>query len=272
MRRIAAFGALFGVLTLLLAGAGAAQAQPRAIIGFIPTAPAPKMPLLFDLAQRDFSYGVTSPSLGAYSKRQMLLDMSGGSRIANHAYSDDLKRLDLRLNPAGDARIKGWRLARKRARDAPGDVVPGLLASSLQQRGHRVGYVGVYGIPQSEAIVAANRRGHIDQVSMGTIGTFATRALGMWQRTDVLVARFPSDESGLAALDGILAQRRPDDLILIVRAPPAGAGPHCAFRFAWCLSRRTRSSRTGRRSGRSRWAPRWTTPLRGGGRGCSLRG
>ena len=50
MRRIAAFGALFGVLTLLLAGAGAAQAQPRALIGFIPTAPAPKMPLLFDLS------------------------------------------------------------------------------------------------------------------------------------------------------------------------------------------------------------------------------
>src|SRR6266513_2505177 len=195
MRRIAAFGALFGVLTVLLAGAGAAQAQPRALIGFIPTAPAPKMPLLFDLAQRDFSYGVTSPTLGAYSKRQMLLDMSEGSR-----------------------------LARKRARDAPGDVVPGLLASSLQQRGHRVGYVGVYGIPQSEAMVAANRRGHIDQVSMGTIGTFATRALRMWQTADVLVARFPSDESGLAALDGILAHRRPDDLILVIRAPPAGQG------------------------------------------------
>src|SRR3954447_15065063 len=181
MRRIAVFGAVFGALAVLLAGAGVAQARPRALIGFIPTAPAPKMPLLFDLAERDFSYGVTSPTLGAYFKRQMLLDMSQGSRIANHAYPDDLRRLDLRPNPAGDARIKGWRLARKRARDAPGDVVPGLFASTLQQRGDRVGYVGVAGFQQSEAIVAANRRGHIDQVSLGTIGTFAARALRVWQ-------------------------------------------------------------------------------------------
>jgi hypothetical protein len=222
MRRIAVFGAVFGALAVLLAGVGVAQARPRALIGFIPTAPAPKMPLLFDLAERDFSYGVTSPTLGAYFKRQMLLDMSQGSRIANHAYPDDLRRLDLRLNPAGDARIKGWRLARKRARDAPGDVVPGLLASTLQQRGDSVGYVGVAGFQQSEAVVAANRRGHIDRVSLGTIGTFAARALRVWGTSDVLVARFPSDEGGLAALDAILAQRRPGDLLLIVRAPPAG--------------------------------------------------
>src|SRR5438552_17309011 len=113
MRRIAVLGAILGVIAAcLLGGAGAAEASPRALIGFIPTAPAPKMPLLFDLAERDFSYGVTSPTLGAYSKRQMLLDMSQGSRIANHAYPDDLARLDLRLNPAGDGRIKGWRPAR----------------------------------------------------------------------------------------------------------------------------------------------------------------
>src|SRR3712207_4098716 len=122
MRRTAA---LLAVLTACLALAATADARPRALIGFVPTAPAPKMPLLFDLAERDFSYGVTSPTIGAFSKRQMLLDMSQGSRIANHAYPDPLKRLDLRLLDGGDGRIKGFRLARRRAVDAPGDVVPG---------------------------------------------------------------------------------------------------------------------------------------------------
>jgi hypothetical protein len=224
MRRIAAFGAVLGVLAgLILGAAAAADAQPRVLIGFVPTSPAPKMPLLFDLAERNFSYGVTSPTLGAFSKRQMLLDISQGSRIANHAYPDPLERLDLRLGNSGDGRIKGFRLARKRARDAPGDVVAGLLGSTLQRHGQRIGYVGVDGFQQTEALVAANRRGHVERVSLGTIGTFATRALRLWARTDVLVARFPTDDAGLAALDGVLSGRRPDDLILIVRAPPAGA-------------------------------------------------
>jgi hypothetical protein len=223
MRRIAAFGAVLGVFALCLAGAAGASARPRALIGFVPTEPAPKMPLLFDLAERDFSYGVTSPTLGAFAKRQMLLDMSQGSRIANHAYPDPLKRLDLRLGDAGDGRIKGFRLARRRALDAPGDVVPGLFGSTLQRHGEKIGYVGVAGFQQTEALVAANRRGHVESVSLGTVGTFATRARALWDRTDVLVARFPSDASGLAALDGVLRARRPGDLILIVRAPPAGA-------------------------------------------------
>jgi hypothetical protein len=152
----------------------------------------------------------------------MLLDMSAGSRIANPSYPEKLKRLDLLVGPAGDGRVRGFRLVRRRARDAPGDVVPGLFGSTLQHHAERIGYVGVSGFEQTEAVVAANRRGHVERASMGTIGTFAARAVRMWNQTDVLVARFPNDASGLAALDGILPARRPGDLILIVRAPPAG--------------------------------------------------
>src|SRR5947209_17334238 len=147
MRRIAAFGAVFGVLAacLSLVAAGPAQARPRALIAFIPTQPAPKMPLLFDLAERDFSYGVTSPTLGAYSKRQMLLDVSQGSRIANHAYPRDLQRLDMVSGPIGIGRIKGFFAAYRRAIDAPGDVVPGLMASTVEAHGGTVAYAGVAG-------------------------------------------------------------------------------------------------------------------------------
>src|SRR5436305_7487868 len=222
MRRIAAFSAVLGVVAGCLLGPPAAAARPRALIGFMPTSPAPKMPLLFDLAERDFSYGVTSPTLGAFSKRQMLLGMSAGSRIANNAYPRVIKRLDLAVGAGGDGQIAGFARAAKRAHDAPGDVVPGLFGGTLEQHGQRIGYVGVSGFEQTEAVVAANRMGHVERVSMGTVGTFARRAIQLWAATDVLVARFPNDASGLAALDGVLRAGRPGDLILIVRAPPAG--------------------------------------------------
>src|SRR5918992_3871089 len=194
MRRRAAFLAVLGAIGMLLALPAGALAAPRTLIAFVPTEPAPKSPLLFDLAQRDFSYGMASPSIGAYSKRQMLLDMSQGSRIANSAYPEKLKRLDLRLDPDGGGQMKGFRRARRRADDAPGDVIPGLLADTLKRRGKTAAYVGVVGFPQTEAVAAADRKGRIERLSLGTIGTFADRTLALWGRHELVVARFPSDE------------------------------------------------------------------------------
>src|SRR4029077_20725208 len=71
-------------------------------------------------------------------------------------------------------------------------------------------------------VVAADEAGRVQRVSLRTIGTFAPRALGLWSRSDLLGARFPDDEAGLAALDQILGARRSNDLIIVVRAPPAG--------------------------------------------------
>ncbi|MEA2411985.1 MAG: hypothetical protein QOC77_2546 [Thermoleophilaceae bacterium] len=218
MRRVL-LPALLGVL-VLLALAPAAFAR-RAMIAFIPTQPAPKMPLLFDLEQRNFAYGVTSPTIGSYSKRQMLLDMSAGTRIANGAYGHPLGRLDLDYGPGG-GRMKGWFYDNKRAENAPGDVLPGLFTSTLERAGHRVAYAGVVGFEQTEAVVAASRAGAIEKVSLGTIGTFPQRALDLWRSADVVVARFPPDAQGLEALDRIVAARQPGDMIYAIRAPPPG--------------------------------------------------
>src|SRR4051794_16081563 len=220
MRTRAALAAAL-VALLALAFASPAAARGRMLIAFLPQKPEPKMPLLFDLAERDFAYGVTSPTLGGYTKRQMLLDMSQGTRIANNAYPRSLGRLDLVLLDGG-GRLSGWTYNARRAKDAPGDVVPGLLAQTLENAGLHVGYVGVVGFEQTEATVAANRIGRVPEISLGTMGTFAHRALALWARTNVLVARFPPDDAGLAALDKVVAGSRPDDLIYAVRAPPAG--------------------------------------------------
>jgi hypothetical protein len=210
--------ALGALLSLALAPSAAAK---RVLIAFIPTQPAPKSPLLFALEQRNFAFGFTSPSIGSYSKRQMLLDMSAGTRIANNAYGRPIGRLDLVYGPNG-GRILGWFYDRKRAEDAPGDVLPGVFVSALESAGHRVGYSGVLGFEQTEAIVAAGRTGEVDGVSLGTIGTFAQRTLDLWRQSDVVVARFPGDERGLEALDQILAARQPGDLVYAMRAPPPG--------------------------------------------------
>src|SRR4051794_21873741 len=90
MRIRAALVAALVPLLLLVLAAPAGAARGRVLIAFIPQKPEPKMPLLFDLAERDFAYGVTSPTLGGYTKRQMLLDMSQGTRIANNAYPRSL--------------------------------------------------------------------------------------------------------------------------------------------------------------------------------------
>ncbi len=222
MRRVLPVLAL-GMLALLALALAPAASAKRAMVAFIPTQPAPKMPLLFDLEQRNFAYGVTSPTLGSYSKRQMLLDMSGGTRIANSAYGGPIGRLDLDYGPRG-GRMEGWFYDNKRAKDAPGDVLPGLFASTLEAAGHHVAYSGVIGFEQTEATVAADRGGRVERVSLGTIGTFARRTLALWHESDVVVARFPEDDRGLEALDRILAARQPGDLIYVIRAPPPGRG------------------------------------------------
>jgi hypothetical protein len=118
--------------------------------------------------------------------------------------------------------MEGWFYDNKRAERAPGDVLPGLFASTLEQAGHRLAYAGVVGFEQTEATVAADRAGAVEKVSLGTIGTFPQRVLDLWKSADVVVARFPPDAAGLEALDRIVAARQPGDLIYAIRAPPPG--------------------------------------------------
>ena len=73
-------------------------------------------------------------------------------------------------------------------------------------------YAGVVGFEQTEAVLAADRKGRMQRVSLGTTGTFADRALRLWGDSRLLVARFPPDERGLEALDRIVSRMRPDDL------------------------------------------------------------
>jgi hypothetical protein len=142
--------------------------------------------------------GLTSPTVGGFKARQMGLDMSQGTRIPTRLYSKRIGALRLR-----GARLTEWRVALRRAADAPGDIKPGLLASAIESAGGRVGYKGPGGFSVA-AIVAANRRGGVSPLQAGdTLGVF----------------ELAPGSAGLHQLDELLAARGRDDLVYVVRSP-----------------------------------------------------
>lgn len=199
----------------------AQPAPPRAVIAFLPATPAPKQPLLDEFAVRGMAVGLTSPTLGGYSSRQMLLDVSQGSRVSTRVYPGRPRPLGLVTRGPGGF-IDGWSRAVERARDISEELMPGLLADTLARNGRRVAYAGILGFEQVEAIAAADREGRVRRAELTTLGTFDRRAVRLWAASDVLVARLPPDEPGLDALDALLRARRERDLVYVVRAPPPG--------------------------------------------------
>ncbi|HEX4734719.1 MAG TPA: hypothetical protein VH247_09920 [Thermoleophilaceae bacterium] len=196
--RMRAAGALACALTVCCSAAPA-QARPQAVIAFLPAGPGETKPLLDELAARGMAIGMTSPTVGGFKQRQMGLDMTQGTRIPTRLYSGPIGS----LRPRG-RHLDGWALAAGRARDAPGDLVPGLLASTIEAAGGRVGWsAGGHGFSIAP-IVAGNRQGGVSPLKAGD-------ALG--------VVQLAPGAFGLRQLDELLAARGRDDLVYAVRAP-----------------------------------------------------
>ena len=224
MRGLAVAAALLGAL--VLCAPVTAEAAPRALVAFLPfeedRVDRPGLPLLDELARRDLAVGLTSPTLGGYSDRQMALDVSQGTRVAAQAYDRPLEPFD--LVGLGDARgnMSRWEAVVVRAERAPANVVPGLLGDAVRRAGRRVGYAGEVAEPHYQAVVAADRRGRLHPAGRFDEASFTRRALELWRQVDLLVTRLPRDEAGLRALDRLLSARRAEDLVYVVRSPPLG--------------------------------------------------
>jgi hypothetical protein len=191
-----------GALACALAvccSAASAQARPQAVIAFLAPGPGETRPLLEEFATRGMAIGLTSPTVGGFKQRQVGLDMSQGTRIPTRLYSGPIGT----LRPRGD-QLEGWELAVKRARDAPGDLVPGLLASAIEDVGGRVGWSSAANGFSIAPIVASNRRGGVSPLQPGD-------ALGVFE--------LAPGAAGLRQLDQLLRARGPDDLVYVVRAP-----------------------------------------------------
>jgi hypothetical protein len=199
---------------LIAAAALAAVASPAAA-----AAPGPRAAVLFVpgpvLAQPGLSLGITSPTLGGYKRAQFAIDLSQGARISTRAYTRPFPSVALEVR-GQRAEVRGWGSVVRRAHDAPGDIVPGLLATTIARAGGSVAYAGVSGAEDTEAFAAADGAGRIGRVSIGPAAGFGGRAVALWRSGSLLVARLPSS----SALPELLRARRSQDLVVVVQAPP----------------------------------------------------
>ena len=101
----------------------------------------------------------------------------------------------------------------------PADVVPGLLASAVTERGGHVGYAGPSAARNREAAVAADRAGRVERVVLAEPSRVDAAALGLWRTTDLVVAKLAPGPPGIGQLRAILAARRAGDLVLVIQDP-----------------------------------------------------
>src|SRR3954469_1104172 len=196
--RMRAAGALACAIAPLWLAAPA-QARPQAVIAFLPHGPGETRPLLEELAARGMAVGMTSPAVGGFKVRQMGLDMNQGARIPTRLYSGPIGPLRLRRG-----HLIGWAVALRRAAQAPGDLKPGLLASTIERAGGRVGFGAKRGSYSIAPIVAANQRGGVSPLQTGD---------------RLRVFELAPGAAGLQQLDRLLAARGRDDFVYVVRAP-----------------------------------------------------
>ncbi len=176
----------------------AAPAQPRVTIAMVP--PGTEVGEIAE-AVPGISPGVLSSGLGAVPASQTYLDIGQGSRLFSSLYPRALPPLVVRGN-----RVRGsrWRAVIERAADAPADIEPGLLASTLADGGISIAASPLAG---SSGLIAADRDGRVARASHCEPG----RCPG------VTVASV--ELSQLAAL-GRRLDENPEDLLIALERPP----------------------------------------------------
>jgi hypothetical protein len=213
-------------LAVGLAGPAAAQARdPRVVLAFLPAGgdnnPEPVLDRLDERSH--LAIGLVSATQGRSSPEQTVLDVSAGSRTSRAVYDpEEAPLLELVRGGDGTGFVFGWNKALARADSAPAEIVPGLLASRIPGG---AAYAGVAGRTHVEAAVAADRAGDIAAVSLGPAATVARRARGLLRRHRLVVVGLPTSDKGDAALDGLLRDRHPDDLLIVVQTPPRARVP-----------------------------------------------
>jgi hypothetical protein len=162
--------------------------------------------------------GLWSSAQGGYARQQVLLDISQGTRQPTGLYSDvdedgDDELDELRFDLASRA-FANWEPFRARATDVSRTLRPGLLGGSVPGG---AAFVTARGAPLQPAIVAADERGRVAEISRGKVSTLAARARASTQR--LVVVSVPFGRVGQAQLSQLARQRAPDELLLIIQLP-----------------------------------------------------
>jgi hypothetical protein len=185
------------------------------------------------------SVGIVSAAQDQYSPAQFLLDMSQGARVASSSYPSPTPPA-LSLAPSGGgAVIEGWAAARGRAERAPQLLQPGLLAAEVPGGAAYAGVaeapsatrrVGGAGSPTGPAgahldgVLAADRRGRVAAVSLGSAATLLTRVRALCRSRRLVVADLPGGPRGLADVRALSAGRPPQELLIVLQRAPGTRG------------------------------------------------
>ena len=166
------------------------------------------------------SAGLWSSVHGVYNAQQSVLDVSQGTRQPSGLYGrvdeDDDGLIDmLRLDRATRSFVN-WQQFRDRAHAVSRTIRPGLFAGSVPGGGGFVGDVGGSVLP---AIAAADERGHVAGMSLGSVSTLAARARTMARSKQLVTVAVPFGREGEAQLTSLARERTPDQLVLIAQLP-----------------------------------------------------
>src|SRR4051794_34765025 len=225
-RIVAALLALAAACALVPAAAGASAPAPdrTVLLAFLPfdtrtTANELKQPTI--LQRLDFhpelSLGLVGATQGGYDPTQALLDMSAGTRVSAAAYKPKQVPM-LTFYPQGDgALFQGWLDARARAATAPAGIVPGLLGQTIPGGG---AYAGVSGREQLESLPGVNEAGRIGLISIGKADDIASRTQRLLAQRRFVVAGLPTGGAGDAALERLIKDRQPNELLMVMETPP----------------------------------------------------
>lgn len=210
---------------------GDPEAGPRVVVVVLPDRTAPK-----DLAPLDdAAVGLLSGGIGAVPGSQAFLDIGQGSRLNSSLYDGEVPLF--LVDPEEGVRPAQWQRALDRVRDAPTDLIPGLLASTLADAGVPSQATAQAG---AAAVIAADRDGQVQMrdacevcpgltVTRGDVAT-AARVAESLSEDDLLIAfeRPPAEDSrqlaiavvGLGAGTLESASTRIDGLVLATDLAP----------------------------------------------------
>ena len=147
--------------------------------------------------------GTLSAGLGSVSASQTYLDIGQGSRLFTSLYPEILTPLYVTGNRV-PARL--WSKVLERAEDAPAELDPGLLASTLRDAGIRIAARPLAGSP---ALIAVDAQGRVERANECEPGVCS----------GVTVAAV-----GLADLSDLASRVHGDDLLIAIEKAPPGRG------------------------------------------------
>ncbi len=196
------------------AGASPGRGRPSVLVVLLPAAERQLAGV------SGLSLGIMSATQGEYSSAQFLLDVTQGARVASSAYSGP-RPGPLALVPVGPGGlVAGWAAAVRRARAAPAQLIPGLLAASAGG----AGYAGIQGQADIDAVLAADTAGRIAAVSLGSGASLLTRIARLQRREPLVVADLPDGEDGGRDLATLARRRPPTELLVVLQRVPDASG------------------------------------------------